>query len=53
MQSFVVGMQVPHAVLGLTQLGLQLSLQLTASLLELKQLLLGLLVAAWAQENGL
>lgn len=47
MQPFVVGMQVPHAVLGLTKLGFQLSLQLTAALLELQQLLLGLLVAAW------
>lgn len=42
----VLGLQVLDAVLGLPQLGLQLSLQLPASLLELQQLLLGLLAAA-------
>lgn len=42
----VLGLKVLDAVLGLAQLGLQLSLQLPASLLELQQLLLGLLAAA-------
>lgn len=46
LQPVVLGLQVLDAVLGLAQLGLQLSLQLPASLLELQQLLLGLLAAA-------
>lgn len=45
-ESLVLGLQVLHAMLGLAQLGFQLSLQLPAALLELQQLLLGLLAAA-------
>lgn len=45
LQPLVLRLQVLHAMLGLAQLGLQLSFQLPASLLELKQFLLGLLTA--------
>lgn len=49
LQPLVLGVQVFDAVLGLAQLGLQLGLQLSAPLLELQQLLLGLLTAVmWA-----
>lgn len=45
LQPLVLRLQVLHAMLGLAQLGLQLSFQLPASFLELKQFLLGLLTA--------
>lgn len=45
LEPVVLGLKVLYAVLGLPQLGLQLSLQLPASLLELQQLLLGLMTA--------
>lgn len=45
LQPLVLGLQVLHAMLGLAQLGFQLGLQLPAALLELQQLLLGLLAA--------
>lgn len=52
LQSLVLGLQVLHAVLGLAQLGFQLGLQLPAALLELQQLLLGLLAAVGGGRRG-
>lgn len=45
LESLVFRLQVLHAMLGLTQLGFQLGLQLPAALLKLQQLLLSLLEA--------
>lgn len=45
LESLVLRLQVLQAMLGLTQLSLQLGLQLSAPLLELQQLLAGLLAA--------
>lgn len=50
LESPVLRLQVLHAALGLAQLSLQLGLQLPAPLLELQQLLPGLLAAA--QRHG-
>lgn len=46
LESLVFRLQVLRTMLGLTQLGFQLSLQLPAALLKLQQLLLSLLEAA-------
>ena len=52
LESLVVRVQVSHAMLRLAQLSLQLGLQLPAALLELQQLLLGLLVAVEGEDSS-
>ena len=53
LEALVLREEVSEAVLGLLELGLQLGLQLPAALLELQQLLLGLLEAVGQQGSVL
>jgi len=52
LESLVLRVQVPQAVLGLAQLRLQLRLQLPAALLELQKLLLGLVETRRERDRG-